>query len=280
MVNSERYLGAMFEERLVLVDPARLAREEKRLVCNLGVQVYENTLALDVVYGKDIVIRTPAGMVTCWKVAFTTNAYSHLFIPLRRKQIPAFTYMLATEPLSDDQLAEIVWVGEQGVEDARNLIHYYRITPDKRIVMGGGPVGLTYRNSLDVDSSPPAWRHLEQHIHFLFPHLKGIKVTHRWGGPFSVTLKLLPAIGYLGDERSVYSLGCIVHGVSMSHLNAKVLRDMILERKTDLLDCPFVNRRVIPWPPEPFRIATAFALRTYLQAEDWFYERRLPPSLS
>lgn len=276
MVNSPRYLGAMYEQRLLLVDPLRLVREEKRLVCSLGVQLYENTPALDVVYGKDIVIRTPSGSVTCQKVAYTTNGYSHLFMHLRRKQIPAFTYMIATEPLSEEQLADIGWEGQQGVEDARNLIHYYRITPDKRLVIGGGPVGLTYANSLKGDDNPSAWHHLERHVHFLFPHLKGIRITHRWGGPFSVTLKLLPAIGYLGDERSVYSLGCIGHGVSMSHLNADVLRDMILEQKTELLDCPFVIRKPISWPPEPLRMATALALRTYLQAEDWFYERHLP----
>jgi glycine/D-amino acid oxidase-like deaminating enzyme len=78
------------------------------------------------------------------KLAFATNAYSHLFPTLGHKQVPAFTYMIATEPLTDEQLAPIGWEGRQGLEDARNLIHYYRLTPDKRIVMGGGPVGLTY----------------------------------------------------------------------------------------------------------------------------------------
>ena len=103
--------------------------------------------------------------------------------------------------------------------------------------------------------------------------MKGVRITHRWGGPFSVTLNLTPALGYLGDERAVYSVGCIGHGVSLTHLNAQVLRDLLLGRKSDLLDCPFVNRRVIPWPPEPLRIMAAAGLRAYLQAEDWMHER-------
>jgi len=140
--------------------------------------------------------------------------------------------------------------------------------------MGGGPVGLTWANGLDGDRSESAWRHLEEHIAFLFPSLRGVQITHRWGGPFSVTLDLTPAIGYLGDPRAVYALGCIGHGVSMSHLNAQVLRDLVLERKSEL-KCPFVNRRVIPWPPEPIRIAIGAALRAYLRTEDWAYERRI-----
>jgi hypothetical protein len=59
-------------------------------------------------------------------------------------------------------------------------------------------------------------------------------------------------------------------------LNAQTLRDLVLERKSDLVEAPFVNRRVIAWPPEPLRMVAASALRAYLQVEDWFYERNLP----
>ena len=61
----------------------------------------------------------------------------------------------------------------------------------------------------------------------------------------------------------------------MSHLNAQVLRDLLLERQSDLLGCPFVNKRVLPWPPEPLRIGAAYMLRGYLQFEDALYENEL-----
>jgi hypothetical protein len=89
-------------------------------------------------------------------------------------------------------------------------------------------------------------------------------------------MDLTPALGYLGDKRAVYTLGCIGHGVSMSHMNSQAIRDMLLERQSELLDCPFINRRVISWPPEPLRFTAAVVLRGYLQTEDWFYERSLP----
>ena len=90
-----------------------------------------------------------------------------------------------------------------------------------------------------------------------------------------MTVDLAPAVGYLGSRRAVYSLGCIGHGVSTSHLNAVTIRDLLLERQSDLLACPFVNRRLLPWPPEPLRFAAASAVRAYLRFEDWTYERRL-----
>jgi glycine/D-amino acid oxidase-like deaminating enzyme len=286
MVDSERYLGAMWEPRLLLVDPARLVREEKRRAIELGARVFEHSpvLAIGVpaVYGglrDGYRLVTAGGVVSAAKLVFATNAYSHLFAELANKQAPAFTYMIATEPLSDEQLAPIGWHGLEGIEDARNLIHYYRLTPDKRIVMGGGPVGLPVRNSLDADTDDRAWLHLEEHLRWLWPHLAEVRVTHRWGGPFSVTVDLTPAIGYVGDHcTAVYSLGCIGHGVAMSYLNGKVLTELLLGDGGDGLvdDCPFVNRRVIPWPPEPLAGAVKHLLRGYLAFEDTFYEAVLP----
>jgi glycine/D-amino acid oxidase-like deaminating enzyme len=284
MVDSERYLGAIWEPRLVLVNPAKLVREERRFALGLGVRVFEGSPVLAVARtdvggadGPGHRLLTPRGSVTATKLVFATNAYSHLFDELRRMQLPAFTYMIATEPLTDDQLAPIGWAGGQGVEDARNLIHYYRLTPDRRIVIGGGPVGLTAGGGLDRDRDERAWHHLEQHVRWLWPHLSGVAITHRWGGPFSVTFDLTPALGYVGDDRdAVYGLGCIGHGVSMSYLNGEVLAELLLDDERGLAaDCPFVNRRVIPWPAEPLASAAKHAIRGYLRVEDAVHERLL-----
>jgi glycine/D-amino acid oxidase-like deaminating enzyme len=275
-VHSDLYLGAWWEPRMALVNPAKLVREEKRVVQKLGVAVYEHTPVTSIERGADFTLKTPGGSVTAHKVVFATNAYSHLIPQIRRKQIPAWTYMIATEPLTDRQFDAIGWQHRQGVEDARNLIHYYRISPDHRLLMGGGPVGLSFGGDMNRDSSESAWKHLEEHIAYVFPALKRIKITHRWGGPFSVTVDLTPALGYLGDKRAVYSVGCIGHGVSMTHMNGQTIRDLILEKQTDLTDVFLVNRRVIPWPPEPLRLGISVALRAYLQAEDWAYERNMP----
>ncbi len=187
--------------------------------------------------------------------------------------MPAWTYVIATEPLSAERLEPIGWAGREGVEDARNLIHYYRLTPDNRLLMGGGPVGLGFGRDMDRDSNPAAWAHLEEHFRSLFPSLAGARITDRWGGPFSVTSDLTPSIGRLGDSRAVYSVGCIGHGVSMTHLNGQTIRDLVLERCTELTEHFFVDRRVIPWPPEPLRLGVSVALRGVLGLEDRFHER-------
>ena len=237
-VNSEIHLGAMWEPRLVLIHPLKLVRTEKALAERNGARVYENSPVLKVRRGRRLGLETPGGTVTAEKVVFATNAYSHLFPALKRKQVPAFTFMQTTEPLTPEQLAPIGGEGREGVEDARNLIHFYRRTPDDRIAIGAGPVGFTWGNSLYGEDGEAAWRDQEAYLKLAFPHLRDVRFTHRWGGPFSVTLDLNPAIGYVGDERAVYSLGCIGHGVSMTHLNAQTLRDLLLERTLPRLGRP------------------------------------------
>ncbi len=272
-VNSEHYLGAWWEPRMALVNPLKLVREMKRVVTGLGATVHEGTPVGSIERPGTYRLRTPGGTLDAERLVLATNAYSDLLPQVRRKQVPAWTYVIATEPLTDEQLEPVGWQGFEGVEDARNLIHYYRRTPDNRLLMGGGPVGFGFGRDMDRDSNPAAWAHLEAHVADLFPSLAGARIEHRWGGPFSVTTDLTPALGYIGDPRAVYSVGCIGHGVAMTHLNGQTIRDLILERHTELTDHFFVNRRVLPWPPEPVRLGVSLALRSYLTLEDRFHER-------
>ena len=274
-VNSPRFLGGWWEPRSGLLNPARHVREMKRIAEQLGAKVYEETPIIEIQRSSDFKLTTPGGSVRAHKIIFATNAYSHLFTQLKRKQVPAFTHMVVTEPLSQAQLDPIGWKNRQGIEDARNLVHYFRLTIDNRLVMGGSDVSLAYGGDMEHDENVHTFNTLEQDITRLFPNLKGVKITHRWGGPVSVPLDMAPAMGFLGDERALYSLGCVGHGVSMTHLNGCTLTDLAMGRKTDLTDTWFVNRRMIPWPPEPIRLLASEVIRGYMRLEDRLYERQV-----
>ena len=136
--------------------------------------------------------------------------------------------MVVTEPLGEDRLAAIGWRNRQGLEDARNLVHYFRLTADGRLAMGGSDVTLTYGRDMAHDASFRIFDDLERDVGRFFPALAGVAFTHRWGGPVSVPVRLVPAIGYVGDRRVLYSLGCVGHGVSLTHLNGRTLADLVL----------------------------------------------------
>ena len=71
-------------------------------------------------------------------------------------------------------------------------MHFYRLTPDNRILMGGGPGFVPFGGRMHHDADPGAWRHLEEFIGRTFPTLRGIPIAYRWGGAFSVTADSTP----------------------------------------------------------------------------------------
>ena len=274
-VRSSLYLGAWWEPRCGLLNPAKLSWGWADVIRSLGVEIFENTPVAEIVRKNGKVrLETPNGRVRADKVVMATNAWSHFFKGLKRKQVPAWTYIVMTEPLKDEHLNEIGWQNRQGIEDARNLVHYYRLTTDNRIVMGGRDVLMSYGGDMDKDLDPEVFAGLKNDVRELFPALKDVRFTHEWGGPVSVPLDMAPAIGYAGDKNVVYSLGAVGHGVSMTQLNGLTIADLILERKTDLTDVFFVNRRTIPWPPEPLRFLAGKAILGYMHWEDRQYDAK------
>jgi glycine/D-amino acid oxidase-like deaminating enzyme len=272
-VNSPLVHGAWREARCGILNPAKQVRELKRVAQEAGAVIYEQSPVMEIQRGARFVLKTPRGTVTADKIVFATNAYSHLIPEIREKQVPAFTHMVITEPLTREQMVSIGWKNRQGLEDARNLVHYLRLTVDNRIAIGGSDVTIAYGRNMDCDLNENTFQQLEKDLITLFPGLKDVKFVYRWGGPVSVTLQMAPAIGMVGDARAWYSLGCVGHGVAPTHLNGKTLADLLLERQTELTSIWFVNRKPVSWPPEPLRWVASQALLGYLHAEDRWYER-------
>ncbi len=265
------YLLGWFEPRCGILHPAKLARAMKRLAESRGAVIYENSPVQRISRTGQGAFRviTEKGVITADAMVLATNAYSIAFPELRALQTPIFTHIVLTEPLSDEQMAAIGWRCRAGIEDARNFIHYYRLTRDNRIAMGGGDVTLTFGRNLNKDINARIFRHLERHLLTIFPQLEGIRFTHRWGGPVSITTDMAPVIGFLGkDRRAVFSLGCIGHGVSMTHYNGLTIAELLCGQSTPRTEMFFVGRKIIPWPPEPVRFALSHLIRGYMKMED------------
>ncbi len=271
-VRSPLFCGGRFDRHCALLNPAKLVRGLARAAEEAGAEICERSPVVEVVPGSRVRLRTPRGTVTAEKVIFATNAYSARLRPLRFRQLPVHTYIVLTEPLAPEQLSAVGWQGRQGIEDGRNLIHYFRLTRDNRLLMGGNDAFYYYGSADDRDRSGTMQQRLQEAVKRIFPMLSGIRFTHHWGGPISATLDLAPLIGRIGPNM-FYSVGCMGHGVALCNLNGATLADLALERQTDLTDVFFVDRRALPAPPEPLRFAVAGALLTAMRLQDRWHER-------
>jgi glycine/D-amino acid oxidase-like deaminating enzyme len=270
-IASPTYLGGLIEPQCGLINPVKWADALRRLALDAGAELYENTPVREIARtnGK-YRLTTDQGSVVADRIVYATNGYTHLIPGLASKQTPAFAYIVVTEKLSDAQRAAIGWAGREGIEDGRNFMHFYRLTPDGRLLAGGGPGVVPYAGNMQNDAYPKAWDHLEQFIRTTFPALEGIRIDYRWGGAFSVTANSTPQVGTLDGGGAAYSIGCTGHGVAMTHMNGRILRDLVLGRKTDLTDLWFVNRKSMPLPPEPLRAIGVAAVTTAMKLDDWW----------
>lgn len=277
-VRSPTFLGGCLEPGCGLINPRKWVDALAGLALGKGVRLYEQTRVGDVRReGGKFRLATDNGTVTADRVVFASNGYTHLIPGMRSKQLPAFVFIVVTEPLTPEQRAAIGWAGREGIEDGRNFMHFYRLTPDNRILMGGGPGFVPFAGRMHHDAYPAAWRHLEEFIGTTFPALRGIRISHRWGGAFSVTANSTPQIGTLHGGAAAYSVGCTGHGVAMTHMNGRILRDLVLGRSSDLTDLWFVNRRSLPLPPEPFSSLGAKAVTMAMAVDDWWCDGGAKP---
>lgn len=281
-LNAPHVRGAIVEPGTGILDPTKHVRELKRLALAAGARIFENTKVVALTPGPDMIrLRTETGVdIEAGKVVLAVNAWAHTFdksVGLRRKQRPLWTYQVVTEPLTEEEWADIRWDGRMSIEDNRHLIHYMRITKCGRITMGGGSVNSELGTAMDKWQCEKTWRNLEAHLRWLFPTLKNKPIAYKWGGAVSVNADMTPEICFLGDNRIIHASGCIGHGVSLTQLNGRLIADLVQEKETELSRFWIVDRKARSIPPgDLISYLGGRATGAVFDAIDWWQERSLP----
>ncbi|HET6626150.1 MAG TPA: FAD-dependent oxidoreductase [Nocardioidaceae bacterium] len=258
-VASPSYLGGLWDrDGTAMVEPARLAWGLRSACLGLGVRIHEHSpvtgLSRD---GAAMVLRTATGSVRTRKVALATNAFPSLLRRLRLMTVPVYDYVLMTEPLSGEQLASVGWANRQGVGDAANQFHYYRLTRDNRILWGGYDAVYYYGSRIHrrLEQSEVTHGLLAEHFCATFPQLEGLRFSHRWGGVIDTCTQFAAFFGTAYDARVAYALGYTGLGVGATRFGADVMLDLLHGEDTERSRLRMVREKPLPFPPEPLRFA-------------------------
>jgi glycine/D-amino acid oxidase-like deaminating enzyme len=270
-VKSPTYLAGLEQtEGCALVEPAHLAWGIRRACLERGVRIFENTpaLGLDSVTGA-VDVRTAKGRVRAAHVALATNAFPPLLRRLRLMTVPVYDYVLMTEPLTSEQRASIGWERRQGVGDAANLFHYYRLTRDGRILWGGYDAVYHYGSKISPALEMSATHEtLARHFFTTFPQLEGLRFGHRWGGVIDTCTRFSAFFGTAYAGRVTYALGFTGLGVGATRFGAEVMLDLLSGEQTERTALRMVREKPLPFPPEPFRAAGINLTRWSLERSD------------
>jgi glycine/D-amino acid oxidase-like deaminating enzyme len=257
-VASPSYVAGLWDrDGTVMLEPARLAWGLRRAVLDAGVRVYEGTPAQELVgHAGALHVRTPQGEVRAGQVVLGTNAFPSLLRRLRLMTVPVYDYVLVTEPLSATQKAAVGWAHRQGVGDAANMFHYYRLTRDDRILWGGYDAVYHFGSRIDARlEQGRTHARLAEHFFETFPQLEGVRFTHRWAGVIDTCTRFTAFFGTAYDGRVAYALGYTGLGVAATRFGADVALDLLAGRPTDRTRLAMVRERPVPFPPEPLRYA-------------------------
>jgi glycine/D-amino acid oxidase-like deaminating enzyme len=277
-VASPTYLGALLDRAgTAMVEPARLAWGLREACLRLGVRVHEGTPVTRLARaGRGMDVRTARGTVRAGQVALATNAFPPLLRRLSLMTVPVYDYVLATEPLSPEQMASVGWSGRQGIGDVANLFHYYRLTRDNRIVWGGYDAVYHYGSRIrrDLEQREATHTLLAEHLLETFPQLEGVRFTHRWGGVIDTCTQFSAFYGTAHDGRVAYALGYTGLGVAATRFGADVMLDLLSGEETERTRLRMVREKPLPFPPEPLRFTGVQLTRWSLARADVHGGRR------
>jgi glycine/D-amino acid oxidase-like deaminating enzyme len=112
---------------------------------------------------------------------------------------------------------------------------------------------------------------LVQALHDTLPDLGEVAITHRWGGAFGMSRDMMASVNF--DEATGIAIagGYVGDGVAASNLAGRTLRDLLLDRKSALVELPWVGHRSPRWEPEPLRwvgVQTGIGLNRYADASE------------
>ncbi|NWB28288.1 NAD(P)/FAD-dependent oxidoreductase [Pseudomonas gingeri] len=230
VVGSERYVGGLIDMGSGHLHPLNLALGEAAAAAQLGVRLFEQSAVTRIDYGPQVQVHCAQGSVRAKTLVLGCNAYLNgLNGELGGKVLPAGSYIIATEPLSEAQARSLL-PQNMAVCDQRVALDYYRLSADRRLLFGGA-CHYSGRDPQDIAA------YMRPKMLEVFPQLAGVRIDYQWGGMIGIGANRLPQIGRLKEQPNVYYAQAYAgHGLNATHLAGKLLAEAISGQQSDGFD--------------------------------------------
>lgn len=274
VADSPRFGGGFTTPDLATVQPAKLARELRRVLLERGVRIHEGTPMMRLDAGAPRRVATPAGSVAATDVVLTTGAWAVRQPHFRRAFAVCVDFMVVTEPIPE-RLEAIGWRTHTGIADSRELPFYLRRTEDDRIAIGGGAIGAAYGGRIGgrALSSPRLAAVASRGLSWLFPCLEGVCLDAAWSGPLDMTPAGVPFFESSRDGHLHAGLGFSGHGLTATKVGGKTLASLVLHEDDEWSRLPVVGPPLAYVSPEPVRWPLVWSVAWANESGDLARER-------
>lgn len=262
LVASSDYYGGYLDSHSGHLHALNLALGMARAAAQHGARLYEHSAATRIE-------RTPQGwkvqtahaVVRAASVVIAGNGYLRNLQPVVEARVmPINNFVVTTERLGRAAAEQLIR-DRLAVSDSRFVVYYFRITPDDRLLFGGGET-YSYRFPKDIAGV------VRGHLLRVFPQLERTRIEYAWGGTLAITTSRLPFVREI--EPGLFNAsGFSGQGIVVAPFAGKAIADAIGgdRRAFDLLT-RFPVRRFPggPYLRWPILVAAMswFALRDHL----------------
>ena len=218
IVRSPSYSAGVLDEGAGHLHPLKFALGLRKAALGAGVRLYENTRAVSVDADAGVV-QTQTGAIQAEHIVLAGNGYLEgLAGEVERHVMPINNYIIATEPLSEAQVAGIL-SRDVAVADSKFVVNYFRLSDDRRLLFGGRE-SYGYRFPADIAGF------VRKAMIGIFPQTREIGVDYGWGGTLAITMNRIPFLRKLAS-RVWNASGYSGHGVAMATMSGKLSADAI-----------------------------------------------------
>ncbi|WP_435608350.1 NAD(P)/FAD-dependent oxidoreductase [Pseudomonas knackmussii] len=230
VVASDQYAGGLIDMGSGHLHPLDLVKGEARAAAGFGAQIFEQSPVLRIEHGKSAVVHCAKGRVIANTLVLGCNAHLDELEPkLTGKVLPAGSYVVATEPLSEAVAAKLI-PQNMAMCDQKVGLDYYRLTADRRLLFGGA-CHYSGRDPKDIGA------YMRPRVLKVFPQLENVRIDYQWGGMIGITANRFPQVGRLKAHPNVYfAQGYSGHGLNVTHWSAKLLAESIHHGQSKGLD--------------------------------------------
>ncbi len=212
-IGSDIYHGGLLDALSGSINPAQYVAGLARAARRAGATLHESAPVQGLErQGPRWRLLTPGGAVEAKDVLAATSGYTgDVTKALHRKIVPIGSYIVVTEPLSES-LARGVSPRGRMLYDSRHFLHYFRLTPDRRMLFGGR-ARFVPETKAAVEESAGV---LRDGMLKVYPQLRDVRVEYAWGGTLDFAFDTMPHAGQVDGYH--YALGYAGHGVALATL--------------------------------------------------------------
>ncbi len=252
-VKSPLFVAGMKKPYGATLNPAKLAREMKRVVEEIGVEVRERSVVTRITPGKINRVDTELGDISAPVMVIALNAYAHKLGFFKDRVFPVSVYQIVTEPLSKAQWESIGWQNRPGLSDMRTMYSYSIPTTDGRILMGGADFTYYDYDAISSGTDKTVTQRVTKNLFEFFPQLEGLRIEHTWGGTTAYTLGRIPSVGVMGDHQNIYYGTGFSEGVPSTQTAGRIIADLMAGESNAFTSHFIVNRKIPYTGPKNLR---------------------------